>query len=253
MSVALALALAAAQDNLDGAFGWRCSAAFAVDGYSGGLWRDYGADAHDAPYMIDVSRTFSRSAGHVLRALSVRPPAETARHIIMWAIDPRPGGPPLTTKPDFLAGRVLADAFRLGPTYVSVDFPFETALVGPLWAHYWGDGAYAGAETLYTARAARKARNRDGRTVGISAGLLSRPILAKLADTTEWTVSARDPAGREITFERFAVPRWQNVESEFRRLRALMDALELEFRTTHAPLKRGGVSCADHGDPAGEI
>lgn len=186
----------------------------------------------------------------MLRADTVHRVPDEVSHSITWSVDPRPYGPPAGARTNFRAGRAAAEAFRGGPSYVSIAFPFEAKLTGPLWVHYWGDGQYAGAEMLYTAKNARKWRDRSGRTRGISAGLSSRPIIAKLADAVQWAVSARDATGREIVFERFAMPRWQLAAAEFVRVRGVMDAVEMEFVRTHESIERDGVRCDDHEDPS---
>jgi len=247
LAVALALPQAPAPEadsgtavsaqNHGGAHGWVCSAVVEVDGYRGGVLRHFGADSDHSPYIVTVHE----------------PGDHRGRHSVTWTIHPDPAGPQPTRKRSFRAGRKQADAFRSGPDFVHIHFAWYTRVEGPVWAHYWGDGAYAGADRLMTARSARRFRDKDGLTGGISGGLSARPLLTALAGARTWQVVAVDATGKQLFSDSFQLPRWQAAEAEFRRARARLDALEAEFRKDHEPREQSDAACADHDDPNSTI
>jgi hypothetical protein len=234
--LAFAPAPAGAQ-NWGGAFGWTCGGGFAVDGYQAGMWRTYGIDDPDAPYQIQAHAA----------------DADAGSHNMTWTISPRTEGPPQVRSRGFLMGRREAEAFREGPDYVHIDFSWHTSVAGPIWAHYWGDGTYAGADMLMTRWDVRRWTDRQGLLGGLSGGLSSRPLLTALAPARRWTVVAVDATGKQLHSESFEMPSWRAVETEYRRMRATIDRVELRFRTAHDPITEDGVACADIEDSAGSI
>ena len=235
--ISSALLLAAALGQTPGGeFGWSCSVAVTIDDYSGSVSRNFGDGLEAAPYLFQVQR----QTGDI-------------RHDVIWSVFPRPEGPPPDGPPGFLNGRREADAFSTGPDYVHIDFRWHTQVVGPVWAHYWGDGAYAGADLLMTARHVRRFTDRDGRLGGLSGGLATRPILTALAPAQSWTVVVNDATGKQLFTETFEVPRRELAEAEFRRARAIMDRLEAHFRLDHRPRSEGGATCGDDPPPEAVI
>jgi hypothetical protein len=235
--VILAALLVAAQPDWDGAYGWGCSTPVAIEGYVGGLSRSYGRGAGLEPYFLQAQEPGSAPEGHS----------------VTWTIYPLAEGPPARRRVTFLGGRREADAFVSGPDYVHIAFSWHTEVTGPVWAYYWGDGRYVGAEMLFSAGNVRRFRDRSGRLGGISGGLANRTLLAALADARSWTVVAADATGKRLFSETFSVPRWRAAEAEYRRARAALDRVEARFRVTHEPLSADGVSCADEDDPASMI
>ncbi len=223
--------------NYGGAHGWACSAPVDVDGFRGSILRQYTAKGDELPYIMEVKE----------------PGSPSFPHSITWTVDPDPAGPPPRRKPGFLAGRKEADAFRTGPDYVHISFTWHTRVEGPVWAHYWGDGAYVGADLLQTARAARRFRDRQGLSGGISGGISNRALLTALAEARTWQVVAIDSTGKRLFTESFQVPGWRSAEAEFRRARAQIDRIEAEFRKHHEPREVDGASCTDQEDPSASI
>jgi len=230
------LLLPDAPESYGGQYGWRCSVTFEMEHYRGGMWRDFGAGAENSPYMM--------------QAWAADP---NVHHEVYWTVDPRPEGPPPTKKRRFLEGLKESEAFAAGPEYVHIDFGWYTEALGPIWAHYWGGGAYAGADLVMTARQVRKSTGKDGKASGLSGGLFNRRIMTALAATPDWTVTAVDAAGRTLFSESFRIPSRDAAEREFRRGRAAIDALEPKFRVDHRMLEEAGAVCVDHEDPASGI
>ena len=42
-----------------------------------------------------------------------------------------------------MQGRPEVEAFSGGPSYVLINFAWHTAVTGPIWVWYWGDGRLA--------------------------------------------------------------------------------------------------------------
>lgn len=213
----------------DGAFGWRCWAPVAVGGHRGKAWRDYHERSKNAAYVMQMER-----------------PGDGDRYAMQWTVDPSPEGPPAKSRKS--SARSLEDAFRNGPESIYVDFKWEGAVAGPLWVHYWGDGVYAGGEMLMSARSVRRWFGKSTVRTGTSA-TPGAAVKAKLAPARTWTALARDSAGRQLDSKTFDVPTAPEAEREFLRARARIDAVEPRFRTDHAPLDEGDVSCSDFEDP----
>jgi hypothetical protein len=219
----------------NGEFGWHCSAIVQVDGYSGSVSRNFGPKVETAPYMMELRR---QDGGR--------------QRSVVWSIDPRPNPPP-QARAFFLGGRREADAFKAGPDYIHIDFEWRAVAVGPVWAHYWGDGSYAGADMLMTRRQASRSTLRDGTLAPLSGGLAQRTIIARLAPKRRWTVIAADATGKQLFSESFEMPSWDVAEAEFRRAKSQIDALELIFRRDHQALRDGNVSCTDEEHPLSSI
>ena len=230
----LLLAALALDQNEGGTWGWSCGTSVTVDGYAGGISRTYGKGSENEAYVMQVD-------------------TPERRHSITWTVHPLLEGPPPSKRPAFLGGRRESEAFATGPDYVHIDFLWRTSAVGPIWAHYWGDGVYAGADLLMSARQVRRATGKDGTLGGLSGGLASRPLLTALAGARRWTVVAEDSAGKRLFGDSFTVPRREVAEAEYRRARAAIDRAEPIFRLTHEPYDKDGVTCTDHENPAASI
>jgi hypothetical protein len=219
-----------------GWWGWSCGTSLSVDGFEGGVYRDFGPGFEHAPYRIEL-----------------REPGQGRGHNVSWTIDPRPEGPPPSARPSFLDPRREQEAFASGPNYVHIDFDWLAEATGPIHAYYWGDGAYAGADLLMSARQVRRFTDRDGRLGGLSGGLAVRTLLSALAPARRWTVAAVDSTGKTLFSESFDLPRREAVEAAFRRARAAIDSVEARFRPAHRPINEGGVRCEDKENPESAI
>ena len=97
-----------------------------------------------------------------------------------------------------LFDQLLAEVRRNGPVTVLIDFKWEpVALVGPLWAQFWGDGAYAGTQMMMSARKMRRyyGKDRQASSIGTHPGTA---LIAKLASARTWTAVAVDSTGVSV-------------------------------------------------------
>lgn len=221
--------------NNGGEWGWRCTAEISLAGHGGYVSRDFGKGVEAAPYIMEARWI---EGGR--------------QRSIVWALASR-GNPARDSKYAYLGGRAPAHAFRDGPDYVHIDFDWLATAVGPIWAHYWGDGAYAGADLLMTRRQARQSLNSRGELAGLSGGLATRSLLVALADSTRWTVTAVDGAGKTLFSETFEVPGRAAAETEFVRARGAIEQLEQQFVRDHHGVAANGVTCADNESPLSSI
>ena len=235
--ILLLVGAAVSEQNYGGAHGWMCSAPVDVDGFRGSILRHFVPGGDDSPYIMEAKA----------------PGDHPDRHSVHWTVYPDPAGPRPGLKRALVKGRKQSDAFRTGPDFIHILFGWHTRVKGPVWAHYWGDGAYAGADRLMTARSARRYRDKQGLTGGVDGGLVARPLLTALAEARTLRVVAIDATGKRLFSESFQLPRRQSAEAEFRRARAQLDRLEAEFRKDHEPREEAGAGCADHDDPASGI
>jgi hypothetical protein len=223
----------------DGEYGWICSVGIEVEGYRGGILRHYPSGATAEPYRVDLEwRRGERRYGAT------------------WTIDPRPEGPPpqRAGRRRHFQPRAESEAFVLGPDYVHIDFGWLVpGVVGPVHAHYWGDGVSAGADLIYTARQVRRRTDRAGMLAGFSGGLSEPALLQALAPARLWSVVVSDSTGKVLLSDSFEVPRRELVAAEFRRARAILDDLEARFRVDHRPLREGSAACQDNEDPNATI
>ncbi|HEX6376677.1 MAG TPA: hypothetical protein VFZ91_13265 [Allosphingosinicella sp.] len=229
-----ALPLAAAALLVQGDWGWRCEAKVSLGAYQGSVWRDYAKWPDPSPYHMKVELADPEK-----------------RHTLRWAVDPRPEGRPPRKRRSWPDPRPPADAFRSGPGFVAIDFRWDAPAVGPIWAHYWGDGAYAGAQRLMTASdATRRIGNLPAFALSTT---IARDLVPALASARTWTVVATDATGRQLSSETFEVPAWQEAEAEFRRARASLDAVEPRYRSGAGPQEGDEAACYEHEDPAAII
>jgi len=217
---------------VQGDWGWTCEAPVTLGDYKGSVSREFFPWSGDhSPYRMRIER-----------------PGSGDRYAISWTIDPRPEGPPRGSKRRWPNPRKQAGAFRAGPDLVRIDFKWGRDAVAPIWVHYWGDGAYAGADLLVTARMMKRRIANIPSPYSSEGGLASRRLLAALAPARIWTVVVTDSAGKTYSSETFSVPTWREAESAFRHARARIDAMERRYRSLD-PLPESDASCTPHEDP----
>lgn len=210
------------------ALGWRCWGKFDVEGRRVTIWRDFYPSGKLNPYHI---QTWEHE------------PNGTS-----WLIDPRPAGPPADEPRSWDTGRSEAEVLRDGPDYIHINFTWDTEVIGPVHAYFWGDGRYAGAEQLFSARQVKRATGRDGKMGGLSDGLSKGPTLRALYGSRQWTFKVTDGAGKELTVGTFHPPDLAHAIDEYRSVRADIEKLEPEFRTDFETKTRGSITCAAHDD-----
>lgn len=206
--------------------GWRCGAKYEIDGRPVWMFRDF--------------ETSGKIHAYFIQTLDGTQP----NHETYWHIDPRAEGPPANERKDWFSGRSEAEVLRDGPDYVHVDYRWYTQVNGPVWAHYWGDGRYAGAELLFSASKVRRYTEKDGKMGGLSGGLGKGPIMTALGASRSWAFKVVDATGKELASETFAPPNLGNSVEEYRRHRLAIETLEAEFRTDFQERQNGTVSCA---------
>ena len=212
-------------------YGWRCVTKLEIDGYPVSMWRDYIEGESAGTYVLQTLGT------------------PKFPHTTYWSIYSTPEGPAADAPLTHLKPRAEASILAEGPDYVHIDFPWHTEAVGPIWAHYWGDGEYAGAQMLFSAKAVRRMRDKEGKVGGLSGGLSNGTVMKALAGKRDWTVAAMDVTGKLLFSDTFRPPMLGKSLDTYRRARADMDAMEQEFRTDHRTRTRGETFCADNGDP----
>lgn len=135
---------------------------------------------------------------------------------------------------------------------VSIDFHWGPDAVAPIWAHYWGDGTYMGADLLMSVKAMRSRIAANISPFGYDGGLIHRKLLKRLSRARIWTVVVTDAAGKTRSSATFPVPIWQEAEAAFLKARSGIDAMELSYRNLN-PLTESEASCTAHEDPAGIV
>lgn len=214
-------------------WGWRCTGGFEVEGQQVIIWRDFDASGALLPYRIQT--------------------VESEPNGTYWTIDPRPDGPAKGEPVTWNTGRSEAEVLRDGPDYVHINFPWYTAVTGPVYAHFWGDGTYAGAERLFTARQVRHSTGRDGKMGGLSGGLSKGPTMQSLYRAQIWAFKVTDATGKELTSGSFHPPDLARAAARYRLVRTEIDQLETEFRTDFETKVRGSTICEADEDPASTI
>jgi hypothetical protein len=214
-------------------WGWRCSARFDVEGRRVTIWRDFDASGKPSSYQI---QTF-----------------ENEPNGTYWTIGPRPDGAPKGEASSGDTGRSEAEVLRNGPDYVHINYPWHTEVTGPVYAHFWGDGTYVGAERLFSAKEVRRYTERDGKMGGLSGGLSQGPIMKALYGSQAWMFKVTDATGKELTSGIFRPPDLARAVTEYRVSRAEIEKLVTEFRTDFETRIRGSAICAAHDDPANGI
>lgn len=214
-------------------WGWDCVGTFEVEGQRVGIGRGFDDSGTINPYSI---QSFDHEP-----------------HGTTWTIDPRPDGPPVDAPPSWNRGRSEAKVLREGPDYVHISYPWHTEVVGPVYVYFWGDGTYIGAEQLFSARQVRRWTGKDGKMGGLSSGLSKGPIMQALYKTQDWTFKVTDATGKELTSGTFHPPDLARSIVEYRRVRAEIEKLEVEFRTDFQTKTLGTTRCAANDDPASSI
>jgi hypothetical protein len=214
-------------------WGWRCSGRFEVDGQGVSIWRDFDASGTINPYFI---QSFNHEP-----------------HGTSWIIDPRRGGHSTGKSIPWKTGRAEAAVLSEGPDYVHINYQWHTEVVGPIYAYFWGDGRYVGAEQLFTSRQARRFTAKDGKMGGLSGGLSQGSILRELYKTETWAFSATDANGKKLTEGTFHPPDLAHSVNEYRRVRAQIENLEAKFRGDYQEQEEGDTTCTAQVDPASEI
>lgn len=224
------LLLAAQADAHADSLSWRCVTRLEIDGHPVSMWRDYAEGESEGTYVLQTLDT------------------EVFPYTTYWQIHSSEKGPAADAPPTHLRPRTEASIIADGPEYVHIDYRWHTEAVGPIWAHYWGDGEYAGAEMLFSSWQVRKMREKDGKIGGLSGGLSRGPVMKALAGKRDWTVAAVDATGKRLFSTTFRPPMLSRSLDAYRRARTEMDAAEREFRIDHKTRDHGTASCADNVD-----
>lgn len=182
---------------------YTCSVPVELDGLRGGMWRHFNPGHADEFYVIQLYN-----------------PAVPSGPFALWSVDNRPPAPPRDY--GFQTGRREADAFRLGPDYISFgEIEHGGVVAGRLWVRLFGDDVYAGVFLRQTARRTRAARRRGERTLSVSVTQIHYPeIVARLATAREWRAVLVDEGGHELGSRTLNVPAPPQVKAAFERGRA---------------------------------
>jgi hypothetical protein len=201
LATALAQAGPASEETVEP---FTCGVAIEMDGLSGGLLRHFYPNQPDDFYLIQLQDPRSPGSGP----------------FAIWQIDNRPPARPRVY--GYQVGRPEAVIFRQGPDSVSFGtIEYGEVRDGPIWVRMYGDGAYAGAFLVQTARQTRRQHRHRGYGVSV---LVSQPhqpaVVANLAGALEWRAVLVDPSGRELGSRSVRVPARARVEAEFVRAKA---------------------------------
>lgn len=195
---------------------WECEGHFEVDGKRVLILRHFPLSGDIRPYVM---QTFGGSDGY---------------SNITWTIAPE--------------GHSLANARNLdrvlveGPDLVGIGFPWRTQVTGPVYAHFWGDGAYAGSQILYNARQVRQRTGQDGTMGGLQGGLGQGAVLQALAGSDTWSFAVIDQTGKELVRGQLRPPDLNRSVAEYHRVTNLMEEMMASQPTEF--ISRDGFRCS---------
>lgn len=218
LAFALAMQRAIVTDN-----SWSCATRYEIDGRMVSMWRDFDDLGTVFPYHI---QTVDKDP--------------TRTH---WTIYPLADGPPAEEYGPYKSGRSEAEVLANGPDYVHISYNWQAEVKGPVWALFWGDGSFVGAEQLFSAKQVRRF-TRNGKMGGLSGGISAGPILSALYRTKEWRVTAFDANMKLLADQTFKAPDLARSLDNFHERRAALERLEAEFRGDFKDRTSDGVTCA---------
>jgi|GEM_PF-4434772 len=216
MKYAPVLLLAALAAPTPASAGWLCNASFEAGGFHGALFRWISHDGHPDGRLWIQSAT---GPDNRMISWEMTDPAG-------YPVDRSRGPTPLTPE----------RAFAAGP-HVQITYGWVGARDGPIWAHYYGDGHYAGVELIESRLRARATLGRDA--AGRLGDIRDPAIRARLASARQWTIVVADGTGRETYRETLRLPLPAEVEAGYRRAKLAVDRMTANFR----------ADCAEDEEP----